>query len=214
MDSAYLREETFVKLGSFLDEHFGKGRLRIVVTENNAQGTLNLQEGGDSVGGSGWGACMYFGGGRGCADFLLRFWKNPSVAKTNLFATDDGTSYSMYYKDADGKYKLNAAALATAMFQKYGIGGVCESTLTGFEVGKASVISGGAVKTDDGINVILTNNTNDTDHFVEFDFENKYTVVEKQIIRAKNSSAFDANYIGVEQIERKTDGTGDRAGVQ
>ena len=95
--------------------------------------------------------------------------------------------------------------MATAMFQNYGVGQVLNSSVTGFEMKKPSKISASAVKTDDGMNIILINNTNDTDFFVNFDFEKKYTAVEKHYITSLKNGTWAANYIGLEEIERKTE---------
>ena len=108
----------------------------------------------------------------------------------------------MYYLDTDGKYKLNAAAMTLAMFQKYGIGKAYESSVTDFDIGTASKISGAAIKTDDGMNLIMVNNSDDTDYYINFDFKKKYTVVEKEVMLPTEGGKLASNYKGKKQIDK------------
>lgn len=201
MDAAYANEMNFVETGEVLDKKFGKNKIGIVVTEYNAQGTLSVMEGSDAVAG-GMGGCMYFAGGRAVADYLLRRIRQENILKANIFATNAGTSYSMYYLDTDGKYKLNAAAMTLAMFQKYGVGKAYESSVTDFDIGTASKISGAAIKTDDGMNLIMVNNSDDTDYYINFDFKKKYTVVEKEVMLPTEGGKLASNYKGKKQIDK------------
>lgn len=202
MGLAYNRDKGMLAMAEELETMSG-GRIKIINTEYAAQGTLSEKEGTDQTA-WGYGACIYFEGGRTVADALCRGVINKYIACTNYFAASDGTGYSIcYYDTTDNKYKPNASGQALSLFQQYGKGELVEFNLEGFELGKKSDCCAIAVKDKDGyLNLIMVNNTNDKDIDIEFDFDKDYAIKEIRKISAPNPQS--VNYIGIQQISDVT----------
>ena len=199
IDNAYKRDKEMLVMADELKTISG-GRIKIINTEYNAQGTLSEKEGSDATA-WGYGSAMYFSGARTVMDAMCRNIKNPEIVSANYYSASDGTSYSLCYLDSDNKYKLNATGYVLSMLQNYAAGDVVDFSLDGFELNKKSECSAIVVRDSDGyLNVILLNNTDDKDFYIDFDFGRNYELYEIQTVSADKPHAM--NYIGINEITR------------
>lgn len=203
MNEAYKRDKSMLAMANELKTISG-GRIKIINTEYCPQGSLSEKEGTDATA-WGYGACVYFDGTRTVADNLCRCILNENIVCTNYFAASTGTNYSLCYLDeADNKYKPNASGLALSLFQNYGKGNVVDFTLDGFTLEKKSDCSGVVIKDKDGyLNIILINNTEDKDIYIDFDFDKDYAICETRKISAPFPHAL--NYTGISEISDVTE---------
>lgn len=134
------------------------------------------------------------------AEFFLRMMWYPMIDSSTYHSTHS-SSWCIGYRDEDGVMKPSGIGSLLRLFLDNGVGNVVESQFSGFEKLKKANVMGQAVKSEDGLNVILVNNS-DKANTVEFTFNNRYSLEEYSYIQADDYKA--DNYIGTKGINVDT----------
>lgn len=133
------------------------------------------------------------------AEFFLRMMWYPQVTSSTYHSTHS-SSWCIAYRE-DGTMKSTAIGDLLHMFINNGTGEVVESTFSGFEKLKATDVMGQAIKSEDGLNLILTNRTEE-EKTIKLAFNGEYALKSYSYIQSNDYKA--DNYVGTKGINVDT----------
>jgi len=136
------------------------------------------------------------------AEFYLRMMHYPQVF-ASTYHCNGPKPWATYFEE-DGEIKPTAMSDLLELFMDYSLGDSLKSTLTGYESLKttSTLLINGVSKTDDGINIIFSNRSEENDYLINMDFKHNYKLVETRVITGDNRAS--DNWYGKHEISIKT----------
>ena len=182
----------FNTLETDIRNYTGSDRIKIFVSEHAANPIVDTWENSFD-----YMLPHTLGGTLATAEFYLRSAMRPSIEMATYHSTDSASWVTAY--EFQGDVKLTAIGNLMHIMLDNFCGDVLQTQVEGFSIDTDSKVIGGAVKTNDGINVMLINR-NESAVNVDFDFENEYDMYAKSFITGLSNES--DNY----QVVNKTTG--------